>query len=198
MSSTVTPKPTVITPGLPDTRIQPPVEQKKSLFQLLSISLGFLGIQFAWSIQIGQMSLLLESLGSVAWLTSLIWCAGPITGILVQPIVGSWSDRTWTLLGRRRPFLLTGAILTALSLILMPNSKAIGETMFGNLISAPGLLFAALMLWVLDASINITQGPYRALVPDVVPKKQQAMTYALMSFTIGLGAVSAFWDWVVD
>lgn len=150
----------------------------KSFLQLLSLSIGFLGIQFAWSIQMGQMSPLLERLGSVPWLTSLIWCAGPVTGIVVQPIVGSLSDRTWTVLGRRRPFLLVGAILTALSLILMPNS--------------PSLLVAAALLWILDASINVSQGPYRALVPDVVPKSQQTFTYALMSFTIGLGSVAAF------
>lgn len=151
---------------------------QKSLWQLLNISIGFLGIQFAWAIQMGQMSPLLERLGSAEWLTPLLWCAGPVTGILVQPIVGSLSDKTWTRLGRRRPFLLVGAILTALSLILMPNSV--------------NLLMAALLLWVLDASINISQGPYRALVPDVVAKNQQAFTYSLMSFTIGLGSVAAF------
>lgn len=161
-----------------DTRVSPQPKDK-TFWQLLNLSIGFLGIQFAWAIQMGQMSPLLESLGSVAWLTSLIWCAGPVTGIVVQPIVGSWSDRTWTFMGRRRPFLLAGAILTALSLIAMPNS--------------PSLLVAALLLWVLDASINVSQGPYRALVPDVVPQKQQAFTYALMSFTIGLGSVAAFY-----
>lgn len=150
---------------------------RKSFWQLLNISIGFLGIQFAWMIQIGQMSPLLESLGSAAWLTSILWCAGPVTGVLVQPIVGSWSDRTWNFIGRRKPFLLAGAILTATSLILMPNS--------------PNLIVAAALLWILDASINISQGPYRALVPDVVPKNQQAFTYSLMSLTIGLGSVAA-------
>lgn len=151
--------------------------KQKSFWQLLNISIGFLGIQFAWMIQMGQMSPLLESLGSAAWLTSIIWCAGPVTGIVVQPIVGSLSDRTWTFLGRRRPFLLLGAVLTAICLVLMPNS--------------PSLIIAASLLWILDASINISQGPYRALVPDVVPKSQQAFTYTLMGFTIGLGSVAA-------
>ncbi len=155
-----------------------PGVQPKRFWELLTISIGFLGIQFAWAIQMGQMSPLLERLGSAPWLTSILWCAGPITGIVVQPIVGSWSDRTWTRLGRRRPFLLAGAILTALSLIAMPNS--------------PNLIVAAALLWVLDASINISQGPYRSLVPDTVPKSQQALTYSLMSFTIGLGSVIAF------
>ncbi len=164
-----------------DTITSQPIETlpRKTFWQLLNISIGFLGIQFAWAIQMGQMSPLLESLGSVAWLTSLIWCAGPVTGIIVQPIVGSWSDKTWTFLGRRRPFLLVGALLTAMSLIIMPNS--------------PNLLVAAVLLWILDASINISQGPYRSLVPDTVPKKQQAFTYSLMSFTIGLGSVAAFY-----
>ncbi len=161
--------------------LQEPLSQEgvspKSFWQLLNISLGFLGIQFAWAIQMGQMSPLLETLGSAAWLTSILWCAGPVTGILVQPIVGSLSDKTWCFLGRRRPFLLVGAILTALSLIMMPN--------------APNLVVAAILFWILDASINISQGPYRALVPDVVPQSQQAFTYTLMGFTIGLGSVAA-------
>ncbi|MBY0405174.1 MAG: MFS transporter, partial [Cyanobacteria bacterium] len=125
------------------------------------------------------MSPLLERLGSDPGLTGLIACAGPVTGVLVQPIVGSMSDQCKSKLGRRRPFLLVGAILTAVSLFLMPNS--------------PNLMMAAILLWVLDASLNITQGPYRALVPDIVHKKQQATAYSLMSLTIGLGSVIAFW-----
>jgi maltose/moltooligosaccharide transporter len=150
-----------------------------SWFRLLSLSIGFLGIQVAWSLQMGQMGPLLERLGSDPILTGLIFAAGPVTGVLVQPIVGALSDKCGSKLGRRRPFLLAGAITTAVVLLLMPNSI--------------NLLMAALLLWVLDASINLTQGPYRALVPDVVPPKQQASAYALMSLTIGLGSVAAFW-----
>jgi maltose/moltooligosaccharide transporter len=91
--------------------------------------------------------------------------------------VGSWSDRTWTFLGRRRPFLIVGAILTAFALFFMPHS--------------PSLLIAAALLWILDASINISQGPYRSLVPDTVPHEQQPFTYSLMAFTIGLGSVAS-------
>ena len=145
----------------------------------VNISIGFLGIQFAWALQMGQMSPLLESLGSVAWLTSLIWAAGPVTGVLVQPVVGTFSDNLKHKLGRRRPFLIIGAVMTAISLVLMPNS--------------PNLLTAALLLWVLDASINLTQGPYRAMVPDVVEKKKQTSAYSMMSLTIGLGSVAAFY-----
>ncbi len=160
----------------------------------LNISIGFLGIQFAWAIQMGQMSPLLEKLGSVAWLTSLIWAAGPVTGVMVQPIVGKLSDNFRSRFGRRRPFLLTGAVLTALALIIMPNSPFLGQAL-NDILPIQfnyGLLIAALMLWVLDASINITQGPYRALVPDVVDKERQTTAYSMMSFTIGLGAVAAF------
>jgi len=152
--------------------------KKKNFWQLLNISIGFLGIQFAWAIQMGQMSPLLEKLGSNPQLLGLISCAGPVTGVLVQPLVGALSDNCKLSLGRRRPFLLLGAILTAVALVLMPNSNT--------------LLMAALLLWLLDASINITQGPYRAIVPDVVHKSQQATAYSLMSLTIGLGSMVAF------
>lgn len=162
----------------------------------LLISLGFLGIQFAWSLQMGQMSPLLEQLGSAVWLTSLIWAAGPVTGVLVQPIVGALSDNHRSCWGRRRPFLLVGTVLVALSLVLMPNSASLGAGL-SNLLGVSetfpmGLLVAAMLLWVLDASINLTQGPYRALVPDVFAPKAQTNAYAMMSLTIGLGSVASF------
>ncbi len=150
-----------------------------SFWRLLVLSIGFLGIQFGWAIQMGQMSPLLERLGSDPRLTGLISCAGPVTGVFVQPMIGALSDRSTSRWGRRRPFLLLGICLTALSLVFMPHSSS--------------LLMAAVLLWILDASLNITQGPYRALVPDVVPKQQQATAYAYMSATIGLGSVIAFW-----
>lgn len=152
--------------------------KKKSYFQLFNISVGFLGIQFAWAIQMGQMSPILEKLGSDPQMMGIISCAGPVTGVLVQPIIGALSDRCRLPLGQRRPFLLLGAVLTAFALVLMPGSNS--------------LVMAAVLLWLLDASINITQGPYRALVPDVVHKSQQATAYSLMGLTIGLGSVAAF------
>jgi maltose/moltooligosaccharide transporter len=163
---------------VPSQGIDLEAHRKKSLLQLFNISVGFLGIQFAWAIQMGQMSPILEKLGSNPQLLGLISCAGPVTGVLVQPIVGMLSDRCGMSLGRRRPFLLLGALLTAVALVLMPSSNT--------------LLMAAVLLWILDASINITQGPYRAIVPDVVHKSQQATAYSLMSLTIGLGSVAAF------
>jgi maltose/moltooligosaccharide transporter len=155
-----------------------PALKAYSFWRLFNLSLGFLGIQFGWAIQNSQMAPLLERLGSEPWITNVIACAGPITGILVQPIVGALSDQSTHPMGRRRPFIFVGALLTALSLILMPNS--------------PGLLVAAALLWILDASLNTTQGPYRAMVPDSVPSHQRATAYSLMSFTIGLGSVIAF------
>lgn len=152
--------------------------KKKNFWQLFNISIGFLGIQFAWAIQNGQMGPLLDRLGSDPQMLGLISCAGPVTGVLVQPIVGALSDRCGMKMGRRRPFLLLGAILTVIALIWMPNVTQ--------------LWMAAVLLWILDASINITQGPYRSLVPDVVHPTQQATAYSLMSFTIGLGSVAAF------
>lgn len=173
-----------------------PASSTRSLANPLLISMGFLGIQFAWSLQMGQMSPLLEQLGSAVWLTSLIWAAGPVTGVLVQPIVGSLSDNHRSALGRRRPFLIVGTLLVALSLVMMPNSGEIGSwlsNVLGVSSSFPmGLLIAAVLLWVLDASINLTQGPYRALVPDVFSAKEQTKAYAMMSLTIGLGSVASF------
>lgn len=148
-----------------------------SFMRNVLLSIGFFGIQFAWTTQLTQTSPLLERLGSEPLLMSLIWWAGPITGVLVQPLVGTLSDQLRSRFGRRRPFLLLGMLLTALCLCIMPNS--------------PTLLVAALSLWILDASINTTQGPYRALVPDVVPANKQALTYSLMACFISLGAITA-------
>jgi maltose/moltooligosaccharide transporter len=173
-----------------------PAQGSQNMASPLMVSIGFLGIQFAWALQMGQMSPLLEKLGSEPWLTSLIWAAGPVTGILVQPIVGVLSDQHRSGMGRRRPFLLIGSILIAISLVLMPNSQAIGEwftaTMGLNLTFPIGLLVAAILLWVMDASINLTQGPYRALVPDVFSPERQTKAYSMMSLTIGLGSIAAF------
>ncbi|MFN8615038.1 MAG: MFS transporter [Vampirovibrionales bacterium] len=141
------------------------------------VAIGFLGIQFAWALQMGQVSPLLERLGSQPWLTSLIWAAGPVTGVLVQPIVGALSDATTSWLGRRRPFLILGTVLVALSLMMMPNAAIVGAwlqqvatplTRLGFITPQAweqfpfGLLVAAMLLWVLDASINITQATLSA------------------------------------
>lgn len=158
------------------------------LFRLLSIAVGFFGIQYAWAVQYSQMSTFLEALGSGAFLTALIWCAGPITGTFTQPILGSISDRTWTWLGSRRPFLLLGAIVCAICMILMPNSLAIGQAL-----QVHPLLVAGVILWIWDTSINVCQGPIRWLVVDVVNKAQQPLTFSLMGFVLAIGAAVCFY-----
>lgn len=148
-----------------------------STFQFINLIIGIIGIQFAWSMQIALSSRVLEPLGADPFLFGLIWCAGPITGLLVQPIVGAISDRTWTKIGRRRPFLLVGAVLGGASLLAFPFS--------------PTLLFAALTIWVIDACVNISQGPYRALVPDIVNPKQHSVANGYMNAAFGAGSVIA-------
>lgn len=147
-------------------------------WQMFNMAIGFLGIQFSWSIQMGQMSALYERLGATPEQISWFWIAGPITGIIVQPIIGNMSDHTWCRLGRRRPFFLIGAILASITLVFMPNSSS--------------LWMAASLLWILDASINISMEPFRALVADVAPEKQRGSAYSFQSFAIGLGSVLSF------
>jgi maltose/moltooligosaccharide transporter len=146
-----------------------------SFWQIWNMSFGFFGIQFGWGLQMANMSAIYQYLGAkedqIAWL----WIAAPLTGLIVQPLVGHFSDRTWTGLGRRRPYFLVGAILSTLALIAMPNSGA--------------LWMAAGLLWVLDASINITMEPFRAFVGDMLPKDQRKSGFAMQSLLIGLGAV---------
>lgn len=160
---------------------RPPLSSR----QMLDMAIGFLGLQFAWQIQMGQMSSLYKTMGASDTEFSIFWMAGPITGILVQPIIGSLSDRTWTRMGRRRPFFLIGAVLTAVVLLLMPNVTFFMPT----LLSA--LVMAAALLWVLDASINTSMGPYRALIPDIAPPQQHATANAWIGWAIGLGAVAS-------
>jgi maltose/moltooligosaccharide transporter len=146
-----------------------------SFWQIWNMSFGFFGIQFGWGLQMANMSAIYQYLGAeerqIAWL----WIAAPLTGLIVQPIVGYSSDRTWGRLGRRRPYFLGGAILSSLALIAMPNSSA--------------LWMAAGLLWILDASINITMEPFRAFVGDLLPKDQRKSGFAMQSLLIGLGAV---------
>lgn len=148
-----------------------------SFWQIWNMCFGFLGIQFGFALQNGNVSRIFQTLGADIDDIPILWVAAPLTGLIVQPIIGYWSDKTWGNLGRRRPFFLYGAILTTLSLFIMPNS--------------PTLWVAAGMLWIMDASINVTMEPFRALVGDNLPKKQRATGYAMQSFFIGIGAVVA-------
>lgn len=150
---------------------------KRSFWQIWNMSFGFLGIQFGWGLQMANMSAIYEYLGARADQIPILWLAAPLTGLIVQPIIGHASDRTWGRLGRRRPYFLLGAILSSLALILMPNSSA--------------LWMAAGLLWILDASINISMEPFRAFVADLLPGEQRTHGFAMQSLFIGLGAVIA-------
>ncbi len=141
------------------------------------MSFGFLGIQFGWGLQMANMSPIYKYLGASDDQIPLLWLAAPLTGFIVQPIIGAMSDRTWGRLGRRRPYFLTGAILASLALVLMPNSSA--------------LWMAACLLWFMDASINISMEPFRAFVADKLPDEQRTAGFTMQSFFIGVGAVIA-------
>ncbi|TMI75952.1 MAG: SLC45 family MFS transporter [Bacillati bacterium ANGP1] len=138
------------------------------------MSFGFLGIQFGWGLQLANMSAVYERLGARPDQVPLLWLAAPLTGLLVQPIIGALSDRTWGRLGRRRPYFLTGAILASIALFAMPRSSA--------------LWMAAGLLWVLDASINISMEPFRAFVADKLDASQRTAGFVMQSFFIGVGA----------
>ena len=161
------------------------VKSKLSFWQLWNMNLGFLGVQFGWGLQMANMSAIFEYLGANAHQLPLLWLAAPVTGLIVQPIIGNLSDYTWGPLGRRRPYFLAGAILATLALSLMPHVSE--------------LWMAAILLWVLDASANISMEPYRALIGDLLPKEQRTQGFAAQSLMIGLGAVSAsLLPWLLD
>jgi maltose/moltooligosaccharide transporter len=148
-----------------------------SFWQIWNMCFGFLGIQFGFALQNSNVSRIFQTLGASVDDIPALWIAAPLTGLIVQPIVGYLSDRTWNGLGRRRPYFLAGAILATLALIAMPNS--------------PALWVAAGLLWVLDASINVSMEPFRAFVGDQLPPAQRASGYAMQSFFIGFGSVVA-------
>lgn len=148
-----------------------------SFWQIWNMNFGFLGIQFGYALQNANVSRIFETLGANLETIPILWIAAPVTGLIVQPIIGHYSDKTWGRLGRRRPYFLVGAILASLALIIMPNS--------------PTLWVAAGMLWIMDASINVSQEPFRAFVGDLLPDEQRTKGFAMQSFFIGIGAVIA-------
>lgn len=169
--------------------------KKFSTVQFLNFCLGFFGLQFAWQMRIILSGPVTEQLGASPFLYGLIWLAGPFTGMVVQPLIGAMSDKTVSPFGRRRPYLLAGALIASLALLLFPNSGRIAQS-FQNLLGFElpiwtGLLIAAVMIWVIDACVNVAQGPYRALVPDVVPEEQYSLANSYISLAIGLGSVVA-------
>ncbi len=150
---------------------------KLSGLQIWNMCFGFLGIQIGFDLQNGNVSRIFQTLGAEIDTLPILWIAAPLTGLIVQPIIGHFSDKTWNKLGRRKPYFLVGAILASAALFMMPN--------------APALWIAAGTLWIMDAALNITMEPTRALVGDVLPDEQRTTGFAMQSFFIGTGAVLA-------
>lgn len=155
---------------------------KLSFWQIWNLSFGFLGVQIGYSLQNGNTSRILEALGADVHSIGYFWLAAPLAGLIVQPIIGLSSDKTWTRLGRRIPFILFGAIVSALAMFFMPNAEY-----FAYLL--PPLIFGAVMLLLMDTSFNVTMQPFRALVGDMVNDEQKNLGYSLQSALINFGAV---------
>jgi maltose/moltooligosaccharide transporter len=166
-----------MTAPTPDATPLAGVRPRLSQLAIMNMCLGFFGIQIGFALQNGNASRIFQTLGAQVDNLAILWIAAPLTGLLVQPVIGHFSDRTWGPLGRRRPYFLVGAILTSAAMVFMPN--------------APTLWLAAATLWVMDASINITMEPFRAFVGDNLPDEQRTAGYATQTFFIGVGAVLA-------
>jgi len=150
------------------------IKPRLNFWQIWNMNFGFLGIQFGWGLQLANMSAIYTKLGANPDEIPILWLAGPVTGLIVQPIIGAMSDRTWGRLGRRRPYFLTGAIFASIALLIMPES--------------PVLWWAASLLWILDASINVSMEPFRAFVADKLDDSQRTTGFIMQSFFIGIGA----------
>lgn len=157
-----------------------------SLSQIIYMSFGFLGIQFGFALQNGNASAILQNFGAHVEELSWFWLVAPLTGMLVQPIIGHYSDRTWNRLGRRKPYFLIGSILCCLALVLLPNSGAF-------LLGKSALFLGAAFLMLMDASINVSMEPFRALVADLLPDKQRTLGFSVQTALIGFGAVLGSW-----
>jgi maltose/moltooligosaccharide transporter len=148
-----------------------------NFWQLWNMSFGYVGIQFGFALQNANMSRIFETLGAKVENIPILWIAAPVSGLLIQPIIGHMSDKTWNQLGRRKPYFLGGAILSSLALLIMPNS--------------PSLWVAAGMLWMMDGSINVTMQPFRAFIGDMLPDEQRTKGFAMQTFFIGISSVVA-------
>ena len=157
-----------------------------SIAQIFYMSFGFMGIQFGFALQNGNASGILQNYGAHVEQLSWFWLVAPLTGMIVQPIIGYYSDKTWNRLGRRKPYILVGTILCCIALLLLPNSAN-----FFQVKSA--LMIGAGMLMVMDASINIAMEPFRALVADCLPDSQNTLGFSIQTFLIGIGAVLGSW-----
>ena len=153
------------------------MKPRLSRWQIWNMCVGILGIQFGFALMNSNVSRIFQTLGAEVADISLLWIAAPLTGLIVQPLIGYYSDRTWTWLGRRRPFFLAAATLAALAMFVMPN--------------APGLWIAAGTFWIMDTSMNASQEPFRAFIGDKLPNEQRTLGFAVQSFFVGIGAISA-------
>ncbi len=161
--------------GLKEVKMK--LKPQLSFWQLWNMSFGYVGIQFGFALQNANVSRIFETLGAKVDDIPILWIAAPVSGLLIQPIIGHMSDKTWNRLGRRKPYFLVGAILASLSLLVMPNS--------------PYLWFAAGMLWIMDASINVSMQPFRAFIGDMLPEEQRTKGFAVQTFFIGASSVIA-------
>ena len=155
---------------------------KMSVLQIIFMSFGFLGIQFGFALQNGNTSRILRSFGADVDQLPMFWIVAPLVGMIVQPIIGHYSDRTWNKLGRRKPYFLVGAILSSIALVILPNSSLLTSVL-------PVLWMGAGMVMIMDASFNVSMEPFRALVADNLPESQRTSGFAIQTFLIGIGAV---------
>lgn len=153
-----------------------------SLSQIFFMSFGFLGIQFGFALQNGNTSRILRSFGADVDQLPMFWIVAPLVGMIVQPLIGHYSDRTWNRMGRRKPYFFAGAILSSAALIFLPNSGAVSSVI-------PALWIGAGMVMIMDASFNVAMEPFRALVADNLPDSQRTSGFAVQTFLIGIGAV---------
>ncbi|MCG2792645.1 MAG: MFS transporter [Weeksellaceae bacterium] len=160
------------------------IKPNLSIAQIINMSMGFLGIQMAFGLQNGNASRILQNLGADVDKLSLFWLVAPITGLIVQPIIGHMGDNTWSPLGRRKPYFLIGAVLCAIGLVFLPNAASVT-----HMIAANVLLLAVIFLAMMDFSVNIAMEPFRALVGDMLPKHQGTIGFSVQTILIGIGAV---------
>src|SRR5476651_2259469 len=158
---------------------------KLTFWQIFNMSFGFLGIQFGFALQNGNASRILQTFGADVEHLSLFWLAAPITGMIIQPLIGHYSDHTWNRLGRRKPYFLAGGILSGVALLFMPNASLL--TFLSPVMVGAGVLM------IMDASFNVAMEPFRALIADNLPDSQRGLGFSVQTFLIGTGAVLGSW-----
>ncbi|HEX8460586.1 MAG TPA: MFS transporter [Segetibacter sp.] len=171
----------VLTTPVSTSKVTP--KPRLSLWQIFTMSFGFLGIQFGFALQNGNTSRILRSYGADVDQLPMFWIVAPLVGMIVQPLIGHYSDKTWNRFGRRKPYFLVGAILSSAALVFLPNSGSMAGIV-------PALWIGAGMVMIMDASFNVAMEPFRALVADNLPESQRTLGFSIQTFLIGLGAVA--------